>query len=439
VKALPESSMMRRRPTVALFCSNVYPLFEAAARVPTGGMETRAALFGRGLATSERWQPSFVVSDFGQPFITHHEGIDFHIYQTAYRRAGRNVFPRLRKRRWFPILNLDRHDLDLLWQIPLVTAYLALPAILFPRFWRALKPDIVCCFGNNDLSVEAIADCHRLGIRTMLCIASDEDVSADYLPGNHDLSNYGMPKWKGHYALSTADCIVVQTEGQREAVANRFGRPSVLIRNPVSVSIDDAQRWLPREKREYILWIGRSDTFHKRPHIFLELAKRCPDLPFLMIVNNTHAEVFEMLQAECPDNLRIIERVTHDEIWSHLRRARVFVSTSRFEGFPNTFLQSAVLGTPIVSLEVDPDEMLTKYGCGICLAGDRSALGDNVLRLWDDASAAESFANTCHRYILERHEASGRVAEFEICLEKLNKDLLGNGKPKWWTLYRRFV
>jgi glycosyltransferase involved in cell wall biosynthesis len=380
-----------------------------------------------------------VVSDFGQPFLTHREGIDFHVYQTAYRRAGRNVFPRLRKRRWLPTLNFDRHDLDLFWQIPLVAAYLTLPAILFPRFWEALKPDIVCCFGNNALSAEAIADCHRLGIRTMLCIASDEDVSADYRPGNHDLSNYGMPKWKGHYALSTADCIVVQTERQREAVATRFGRHSVLIRNPVSISIDDPQQWLPREKREYILWIGRSDTFNKRPLLFLELAKRCPTLPFLMIVNNTDAGIFETLQAECPDNLRIIEHVAHDEIWSYLYRSRIFVNTSNFEGFPNTFLQSAVMGTPIVSLEVDPDGMLTEHECGICLGGDRSALSDNVLRLWDDASAAESFANACHHYVLERHEASGLVAEFENCLEKLNKDSLRNGRPKWWTSYSRFV
>ena len=91
--SLPDSSMMHRRPTVALFCSNVYPLFDPAVKVPTGGMETRAALFGRGLAASGRWQLNFVVSDFGQPFLTHHEGIDFHIYQPAYRRAGRNVFP----------------------------------------------------------------------------------------------------------------------------------------------------------------------------------------------------------------------------------------------------------------------------------------------------------------------------------------------------------
>ena len=163
-----------------------------------------------------------------------------------------------------------------------------------------------------------------------------------------------LPKWMGHYALTTADCIVVQTESQREAITNHFGRPSVLIRNPVRVSVDDPQRWLPREQREFVLWIGRSDTFHKHPLLFLELAKQCPDLPFLMIVNKTNAEVFETLQARRPSNLRIIEHVPQHEIWDYLRRARVFVNTSSFEGFPNTFLQSAVMGVPIVSLDGKP-------------------------------------------------------------------------------------
>lgn len=426
-------------PIVSIVCGNVYPIFDHSTHAIYGGMETRAALVGRALSKTGRWRVNFIVSDFGQPFLTHHEGIDFHIYQASYRLAGRNVFPRLRKRRWFPALNLNRYDLALFWQIPLIIAYLALPAIFFPRFWRSLKPDIVCCFGNNPRSAEVIADCHRLGIRTILCIASDEDVSPDYRPGNQELSNYGMPKWKGYYALSSADCIIVQTESQREAITNHFGRSSVLIRNPANISPDSPQRWLPREQREFVLWIGRADTFNKRPLLFLELATQCPDLAFLMIVNNTDAKVFEILQARRPSNLSIIEQVPHHEIWKHLRYARVFVNTSSFEGFPNTFLQSAALGVPIVSLEVDPDGMLSRQGCGICASGNPNILREAVVKLWGDPCAADTLANACHHYVLERHETNERIAEFEGHLEKLNVDSAIGNRPPWWTSYRRFI
>lgn len=425
-------------PSICLVCANVYPLFDFCISAVTGGMETRASLFGRGLASTGRWRLSFVVSDFGQPFVTRHEGVDFRIYQPTYRRAGRNVFPRLRKRRWLPILNLDRRDLGLLWQIPLIAAWLALPALFFPRFWRTLKPDVVCCFGNNVRSAEVIADCRRQGIRTILFVASDKDISPDYRPGNRALNHYGMPKWKGHYALATADQIIVQTEAQRTALLSHFGRDSVLIRNPVHISPDDPQHWLPRDQREFVLWIGRTDEFNKRPMLFVELARDCPGLAFLMIIARTNEASFLALSQACPNNLRVVEHVRQHEIWEYLRRARVLVNTSRFEGFPNTFLQSAVMGVPIVSLEVDPDSMLDLHGCGVCARGDLRAMREAVLDLCGNGPRADALAATSHWYILERHAAERRIAEFETCLRELAGQA-AVARRSWWTVLRRFA
>lgn len=405
-------------PRASFVCGNAYPLFDFTIPPVGGGMETRASLFGRGLAHTGRWSVSFVVSDFGQDFVTRHEGIDFHIYQPVYRRAGRNVFPRLRKRRWFPVLNLDRRDLDLLWQIPMIAAWLALPALFFARFWRELKPDVVCCFGNNERTAEVIADCRRAGIRTVLCIASDKDLSPDYRPGNREPNHYGMPKWRGHYALSHADCIIVQTESQRKALQHRFGRPATLIRNPVHVFPDDPRTWPPRSDREYVLWIGRTDEFNKRPSLFLELARDCPGINFLMIASRTDDTCFRSLEQARPANLHIIEHVPAHDIRGHLQRARIFVNTSKFEGFPNTFLQAAVTGTPIVSLEVDPDGMLNDQGCGICAEGDIGRLRMALTALCRDTERAEAFARRCHRHVLERHAAEDRIAELSACLEE---------------------
>ena len=427
------------RPSIALVCANAYPQFDLCAQDVVGGMEVRAALFGRGLAATDRWRVNFVVGDFDQPFTTRLEDIDFHIYQPVYRKAGRNIFPRLRKRRWFPVVHLDRRDLDLLWQIPLIAAWLALPALFFPRFWRSLNPDVVCCFGNNTLSAEVIADCHRLGIRTILCLASDTDLSTDYQPGNRAANHYGMANWKGHYALSTADRIVVQTESQREALRRDFGRSATLIRNPVNIFSDDPQHWLPRQTREHVLWIGRADSFNKRPMLFVELACACPGLQFVMIASRTDEAVFQMMQATSPPNLSIVEHVAHHETWDYLRRARLFVSTSNFEGFPNTFLQCAVMGVPIVSLDIDPDGMLARHHCGISAAGNVRTLQEAVTSLYSDYPRAEALALACHRYVLERHAAEGRVAEFEEAVASLARSAIRPANIPWWDKLRRFV
>ena len=427
------------RPIVSIVCGNVYPIFDNSTHAIYGGMETQAALIGRSLAANGWLRIHYVVSDFGQPFKTALEGINFLIYQSAYRRAGRNIFPRLRQRRLFPELYFDRRDLDLLWQIPLITAWLALPAIFFPRFWRLLKPDAVFCFGNNERSAEVIADCFRLGIPTLLYIASDKDISPDYRHGNHEPNHYGMPKWKGYYALSTADGIIVQSEAQSRALMRYFGRSSTLIRNPVYVSPNDRKQWLPRETREYVLWIGRTDDFNKRPMLFLELAKDCPEISFLMLVGLTSEISFHALKHACPANLRIVEQVPQPEVLEYLSRARVLVNTSKFEGFPNTFLEAAVMGVPVVSLSVDPDGMLSQLGCGICAGGDTAVLRNSVKRLFQDNGEAERYATASHAYTLERHGAAGRIEEFEACLRKLMERTTQPVRLPWWTLIQRFA
>ena len=425
-------SETRLPPAVSLVCWNAYPLFDHAVPSRIGGMETRAALFARGLAASGRWQVRFVVNDYGQPDTVRHEGIEFHLYQPLHRRASENVNPRFAGRKWLPILNLDRRDLALLWQVPLLALYRLLPAWCYPIFWRKRPAQVVCCFGNNAISAQVIADCFRLGIRTVLCLAADSDVAADYHPEDRSLNDYNTPKWMAHYALETADHVFVQTESQLRALESRFGRRGELIRNPVDISSDDPSRWPARDGRDLILWIGRSDTFHKQPLLLLELAQRCPDLPFLMILNKTHADVFDKIQAERPANLTVVERVPHRDIWDYYRRARVFVSTSAYEGFPNTFLQCAVAGVPVASLAVDPEEILSRHGCGLLADGSLDTLERDVRALWSDAALAERHALTFHAYTLAHHGLDSQVERFASLLKQVMEAPLHSPPLPWW-------
>ena len=360
------------------------------------------------------------------------EDIWFVVIERLYRAAYQNVIPRFSKRRWFPILNLDRKDLDLLWHLPLVALYSLLPIALQAQHWKRLRPNVVCCFGNNPESARAIADCARVGIRTVLCIASDSDLDNGYRPSDDIPNDYGMPRWMGHYAIENADRIFVQTEQQQRLLAERFGRAGDLVRNPVKISSRDPQSWPLREVRDTVLWIGRCEPFNKRPLLFLELARRCPELSFTMIANRSHADVFDALQAQCPANLTIIESVPHSEIWKYFRRARVFVNTSVYEGFPNTFLQCAVSGVPVVSLQVNPDEAFSHHRCGFLANGDIKMLDFAVRQLWSDHSRSEHYALTFHHHALVHHSLDSESQKFAHLLQLATDEKPRYRPLRWW-------
>lgn len=430
--------MNPERPIITFVCMNAYPLFDQSVIASIGGMETRAALLARFLAQNKEWRIRFIVGDFGQPSCVQLEDIEFHIYQPFHQRVS---IKRLRNKRKRDGMNLSLwYYLQVILRLPFLVPFHFLPGIFYPNFWRSRKADIVCCFGNNYISTQVIADCHRLGIKTVLCIASDSDLAIDYQPDEKGLNDYMTPKWMAHYTLDTVDHIFVQTEYQQELLKTRFNRNAELIRNPVDIAKYSPTNWPNRSTRDIILWIGRSDTFHKQPLLLLELARRCPELPFLMIVNKTHAAVFDAIQTQKPHNLTVIESVPHPEIWHYYRRARVFVSTSAYEGFPNTFLQCAVSGVPIASLQVDPEEILSQQGCGLSASGSLEKLESNIRLLWEDTDLAEHYALTFYQYALSHHRLDSQANRFGMFVQKI----IDTSHPKlplpWWRFTScRFV
>ena len=41
-------------------------------------------------------------------------------------------------------------------------------------------------------------------------------------------------------------------------------------------------------------------------------------------------------------------------------KSKILINTSSFEGFPNTFVQAWANGVPVISLKVDPDNIIKK-------------------------------------------------------------------------------
>lgn len=137
-----------------------------------------------------------------------------------------------------------------------------------------------------------------------------------------------------------------------------------------------------------LLWVSRCQQL-KRPHLFLELVEALPDARCTMICPSEDKELWDSVAeraAKLP-NLEFIEKVPYHEIQEYYDKARVFVNTSTFEGFPNSFIQSGMGHDALLSLCIDPDSMIQVFASGILadgsmekmILGARAMLSDPIL------------------------------------------------------------
>ena len=104
------------------------------------------------------------------------------------------------------------------------------------------------------------------------------------------------------YAVRHADQIVAQTTSQCQGLQQYFQRNGTLIRNPIDTRLtDDALL----QYRSHVLWVGRADNDSKRADVCFELARRCPEVPFRVVMNGGDPHLLEQLLTTKPDNVQV--------------------------------------------------------------------------------------------------------------------------------------
>lgn len=129
------------------------------------------------------------------------------------------------------------------------------------------------------------------------------------------------------------------------------------------------------EKTIDLLWVARCQSI-KRPQLFLDLVKKFPDLKCQMICPREDVELWESMNARAAKipNLEFVERVPYHEIQERYDAAKIFVNTSTYEGWPNSFIQSGLGSTAILSLSVKPDTLFEDYALGFFAEGNFDAM-----------------------------------------------------------------
>jgi glycosyltransferase involved in cell wall biosynthesis len=171
-----------------------------------------------------------------------------------------------------------------------------------------------------------------------------------------------------------------------------------------------------------VLWVGRCVEW-KRPLAFLELAERFPRTKFVMVAPGypRSSDLRDRVESRAAGlaNLSLHGFVPFPEIADYFGRAIAYVNTSTAEGFPNTFLQSARAGVPVLSLHVDPDGMLGQESMGVCAQGDSALLAAGLAQVLGDERVRHGYGQRGREYFLRTHELARGAAVFRRALDGL--------------------
>lgn len=242
----------------------------------------------------------------------------------------------------------------------------------------------------------------------LFAAASDTD-----LDGGFEGRNPGWISSVFRRGVESADVVVCQNDYQRENLARRFVK-----KGRVMLSLCEVPETYASPAGHNILWVSRCVP-NKGPERFVELARAFPDAEFVMIMNkgpdpDYNAAVFDM--AGTVENLRVVDHVPYQEIEAYYRNARVIVSTATFEGFPNTFLQAMKYGVPVLSLSVNPNEIITREGVGFFAGGDCARLEEGLTQIMADEKAYREMSRNSYHYVASHHDIQQLTAEYKTLI-----------------------
>lgn len=471
---MPEKA--REKLAICFVAPLSYPLFNHSYIGPFGGWEVRVSSLAKELATSNDLEVFLIVADHGQPHSERIDDVTLISWQSRWLWGAKplktvswgvtlinwlrfvyryrilrllslifSVRERKLSRIFYPVLRvlLCRRDTEksetqtarilsnvrsqIRQVIPLSeTDIIELPGnyVVLKNFlevFSEVNADVYVVPGNTQFSAEVAYYCSKSGRKFVFLSGSDHDYYAEYKDAPEGIDIYGVPHALKVYSIQQADLHITQNQVQSSLLQKNYNRNSIQMRNPINL-----HRQFERESgsKEQILWIGKSDPRVKRPQMFIDLAKRMPEYSFYMVLNVAKKKEYGkiMRSASKVKNLKVVEHVPYQYVEKLFANSILHVNTSIFEGFPNTFLQSAKYGVPVISMVVDPGEMLSTHNCGAISGDDIDDLERAVRLVLTKNELYSLFSKNSFDYVRKYHDIAAIAKTFKEILSSLRSD-----------------
>lgn len=373
--------MQEKKIKICFFSPASYPFFVPENNSIHGGAEFQMFLLAKFLSQNPRFNISFIVGN--------------------YRQKSNITYSNIKLIKAFKLNEHEHMIIKILKAVHLLMLFIK------------IKPDVIIT--STASAIVGISCLYKIlfGEKHIHRTAHLMDVNNEWIK-KHKVT--GKIYKKG---LLNADIILTQNKNHKLLLKKIHDKEAIVLKNAFPISSHTKQ------EKQHILWVGRFQKW-KNPELFLELANSNPDEKFVMICPYNPSDYKKWLDlkqnAEKIPNLRFIEKIPFFEIQDYFNKAKLFVNTSDYEGFPNTFLQAAQGKTPIISLNVNPDNFINEYNCGIYCKNNFKLLIEQSKRLLQNPDELKQKGENAYKYLKENHDINKIGKQLKEIIEELFTD-----------------
>jgi glycosyltransferase involved in cell wall biosynthesis len=351
--------MAQEKLKICFIAPKAYQIFNPVVKTTFGGAEVQLYLLAKELASDNSLEVNFIVADYGQPELEVYAGVK--VWRSLNFKTNR------------------------LRQI-----------LAFFSVFRRVGAQIYIQRTLTVFSGPMAGYCRLRKKKLVYMVSHDSETD-----NSHKVYKKVITRFLANLTFRLATVVVVQNQYQQQQLKINKKRDSLLLQSSYEIK-DEVQ---PRG--EYILWVARSMPW-KRPELFLKLAQNFPQEKFVMICPpaTDNPQLSEQIEKEALaiSNLKFVKFVPFAEIDNYFAGAKIFVNTSVYEGFPNTFIQAAKNKIPILSLQVNPNDFITRYQCGCFCQDSFDLLNQRLQELLANPGLYQSMSAKAYQYAKENHD-----------------------------------
>lgn len=225
-----------------------------------------------------------------------------------------------------------------------------------------------------------------------------------------------------YYGLKKSSMIICQNQYQYDCLKKNYpNKPLHIVHNPYDTT-KVLDRVIPRAQRKYIAWLGVFSRQKNLP-LLLSIAKALPDVEFRvagMPASSVDTKTKQALAGlECLKNVIFVGYIKRGQVLEFLSASIALLSTSHYEGFSNTFLESFASSTPVVCpFRVDPDAIITKNNLGLTTEKDDELVASITSIIAKGSDEYADLSSCCRDFLLDNFNPEAKAAQLVSLLSK---------------------